>query len=303
MTAVLSALLPLFVLIALGYGARWIGWPGPKSWRVVEQLTYYILFPALLFSSLAGTSLAGGSVVALALALTTVATTALALLAQGPLLLSGPTFSSVIQGAIRPNTYVGVGAALAVWGDQGVALAAVGLATVIPIVNVIAVVGLLRYAPSEGSETRRSLILSLIRNPLIGACLAGLTVNAVGFELPDWLMGSMKMLGQASLPLGLLAVGAALQLAAIRNRWEAVAASCGLKLIVSPIIAALLLGLFGVHGTAFAVAVVYMAVPTSASAYILAAEMGGDSEAMAAIISASTILSAITLPLIVLAVR
>ena len=207
MTAVLSALLPLFVLIALGYGARWIGWPGPKSWRVVEQLTYYILFPALLFSSLAGTSLAGGSVVALALALTTVATTALALLAQGPLLLSGPTFSSVIQGAIRPNTYVGVGAALAVWGDQGVALAAVGLATVIPIVNVIAVVGLLRYAPSEGSETRRSLILSLIRNPLIGACLAGLTVNAVGFELPDWLMGSMKMLGQASLPLGLLAVG------------------------------------------------------------------------------------------------
>ena len=303
MTAVLSALLPLFVLIALGYGARWIGWPGAKAWRVVEQLTYYMLFPALLFSSLAGTSLAGGSVVALALALTTVATTALALLTQGPLLLSGPTFSSVIQGAIRPNTYVGVGAALAVWGDQGVALAAVGLATVIPIVNVIAVIGLLRYAPSDGSETRRSLILSLIKNPLIGSCLAGLAVNAVGFELPDWLMGSLKMLGQASLPLGLLAVGAALQLAAIRNRWEAVAASCGLKLIASPVIAALLLGLFGVHGTAFAVAIVYMAVPTSASAYVLAAEMGGDSEAMATIISASTILSAITLPLIVLAVR
>ena len=303
MTAVLSALLPLFILIALGYGARRIGWPGAKAWRVVEQLTYYILFPALLFSSLAGTSLAGGSVVALALALTTVATTALALLTQGPLLLSGPTFSSVIQGAIRPNTYVGVGAALAVWGDQGVALAAVGLATVIPIVNVIAVIGLLRYAPSDGSETRRSLILSLIKNPLIGSCLAGLAVNAVGFELPDWLMGSLKMLGQASLPLGLLAVGAALQLAAIRNRWEAVAASCGLKLIASPVIAALLLGLFGVHGTAFAVAIVYMAVPTSASAYVLAAEMGGDSEAMATIISASTILSAITLPLIVLAVR
>lgn len=303
MTAVLSALLPLFVLIALGYGARRIGWPGPKAWRVVEQLTYYMLFPALLFNSLAGTSLAGGSVVALALALTTLATTALALMAQGPLVLSGPTFSSVIQGAIRPNTYVGVGAALAVWGDQGVALAAVGLATVIPIVNVIAVIGLLRYAPSEGSDTRRSLILSLIRNPLIGSCLAGLAVNAIGVELPDWLMGSLKMLGQASLPLGLLAVGAALQLVAIRERWEAIAASCGLKLIVSPIIAALLLGLFGVRGTAFAVAVVYMAVPTSASAYVLAAEMGGDRDAMATIISVSTVLSAITLPLIVLAVR
>jgi malonate transporter len=301
--AVLGALLPLFVLIALGYAAHHLGWPGPRAWRAIERLTYYVLFPALLFTSLAGTSLAGGGLVALALAIATVATAAASLLTRKPLALPGPTFSSVIQGAIRPNTYVGIGAALALWGNQGVALAAVGLAVVIPIVNMIAVMGLLRYAPSAAEGKPPSLIVSLLRNPLIMSCLAGLVANGVGLHLPAWLLGSLKLLGQASLPLGLLAVGAALELSALARRWRAVAAACGLKLIVAPAIAAALLALLGVKGTAFAVAVVYMGVPTSASAYVLAVEMGGDRDAMATIISASTILSAITLPLLVMAMR
>lgn len=302
MIAVLGALLPLFALIALGYLARRVGWPGPGAWRTVERLTYYVLFPALLFTSLAGTSLAGGGLVALALAIATMATAAASLLTRRPLGLSGPTLTSVIQGAIRPNTYVGVGAALALWSNQGVALAAVGLAVVIPIVNLIAVLGLLRYAPSAVAG-KASLLRSLVHNPLIVSCLAGLAANGVGLHLPGWIMGSLKLLGQASLPLGLLAVGAALELSALASRWQAVAAACGLKLIASPAIAAAILALFGVQGTAFAVAVVYMGVPTSASAYVLAVEMGGDREAMATIISASTILSAITLPLIVMAMR
>jgi hypothetical protein len=294
---------PLFVLIALGYAARRAGWPGPRTWRTVERLTYYVLFPALLFTSLAGASLAGGGSVALALAVATIATAAAALLTRGRLAVPGPTFSSVIQGAIRPNTYVGVGAALALWGNQGVALAAVGLAVVIPIVNLIAVMSLLRYAPSAATGKPPSLIASLIRNPLIVSCLAGLAANGAGLHLPAWLTGTLKLLGQASLPLGLLAVGAALELSALAVRRQTVAAACGLKLIVAPAIAAALLALFGVQGTAFAVAVVYMGVPTSASAYVLAVAMGGDRDAMATIISASTILSAITLPLIVAAVR
>lgn len=303
MIAVFGALLPLFVLIALGYAARRMGWLGPRAWRAIERLTYYALFPALLFTSLAGTSLAGGGAVAMALAVATVATAVASLLVGKPLALSGPTFSSMIQGAIRPNTYVGVGAALALWSNQGVALAAVGLAVVIPIVNVIAVMGLLRYAPNAEHAQQPSLIASLARNPLILSCLAGLAANAADLHLPAWLTESLKVMGQASLPLGLLAVGAALELSALRSRWQAVAAACGLKLIVSPALAAALLVLLGVHGTAFAVAVVYMGVPTSASAYVLAAEMGGDRSAMATIISASTILSAITLPAIVLAMR
>jgi malonate transporter and related proteins len=300
---VFGALLPLFVLIALGYAARRVGWPGPRAWRAVERLTYYVLFPALLFTSLAGTSLARGGAVAVALAVATMSTAIASLFAGRALALSGPTFSSVIQGAIRPNTYVGVGAALALWSNQGVALAAVGLAVVIPIVNVIAVMGLLRYAPNAGTSRQPSLVASLARNPLILSCLAGLAANAAGLHMPPWLTASLKILGQASLPLGLLAVGAALELSALRSRWQAVAAACGLKLIVSPTLAAALLVLLGVHGTAFAVAVVYMGVPTSASAYVLAAEMGGDRSTMATIISASTILSAITLPAIVLAMR
>jgi hypothetical protein len=300
MIAVLGALLPLFALIAVGYLSRRIGWPGAKAWRTIERLTYYVLFPALLFSSLASTSLAGGGKVAIALAITSVATAALSLLTPKFVRLPDATLTSVIQGAVRPNTYVGVGAALALWGSQGVALSAVGLATVIPIVNIIAVAGLLHYVRDDSAK-RPSPLVALFFNPLILSCAAGLAVNWSGIHLPVWIMTTFKWLGQASLPLGLLAVGAALELSSIGKRWQAVTMACVLKLAVSPILAALLLMALGVHGTAFAVSVVYMGVPTSASAYVLAVEMSGDRDAMATIISASTIFSALTLPLIVLA--
>lgn len=301
MIAVLRALLPLFALIALGYVARIVGWPKPSVWRSVERLTYYVLFPALLFTSLATTSLAGGGRIAMALAITSAATAAISLCVRKPLRLSGPTFSSVLQGAIRPNTYVGVGAALALWGSQGVALAAVGLATVIPIVNVVAVLGLSLYA--RGESKGRSPLAALVLNPLILSCFAGLAANGLGWHLPAWLMDALRLLGQASLPLGLLAVGAALQLSGFWARLPATGAACALKLAISPILAGILLALFGVHGAAYAVSAMYMGVPTSASAYVLAAEMGGDRDAMATIISASTILSALTLPAIVLLAR
>jgi malonate transporter len=300
-TAVLIALLPLFGLIALGYGARRIGRPGPTAWRAVERLTYYVLFPALLFQSLATTSLAGGGAVALALGIATMIVATGSLVAGRAVTADGATLSSVLQGAIRPNTYVGVGAALAVWGAQGVALAAVGLAIVIPMVNVISVLGLLRYAPKAGRQP--SLFLSLIGNPLMLSAFAGLAANAVGLHLPAWLSATLKLMGQGSLVLGLLAVGAALNLSALRTHGPAIATASALKLVISPAIAAALLLAFGVGGVPFAVAAVYMGVPTSASAYVLAAEMGGDRDAIASIISATTVLSALTLPLIVVLVR
>jgi predicted permease len=300
-TAVLVALLPLFGLIALGHAARRIGRPGPTAWRAVERLTYYVLFPALLFQSLATTSLAGGGAVALALAVATTLVATGSLIAGRAVTADGATLSSVLQGAIRPNTYVGVGAALAVWGAQGVALAAVGLAVVIPLVNVISVLGLLRYAPKAGRQP--SLFVSLIGNPLMLSCVVGLMANEFGVPLPGWLSAILKLMGQASLVLGLLAVGAALNLSALRTRWPAVATASALKLVASPALAAALLLALGVGGVPFAVAAVYMGVPTSASAYVLAAEMGGDRAAMASIISATTVLSALTLPLIVVLVR
>ena len=302
MTAVLRALLPLFALIAVGYVARLAGWPKPPVWRAVERLTYYVLFPALLFTSLATTSLAGGGRIAVALAVAVIFTAALSLLVRKPLRVSGATFSSVLQGAVRPNTYVGVGAALALWGSHGVALAAVGLATVIPIVNVISVVGLIHYA-GGGAKRRLSPVAALALNPLILSCFAGLVANGLAWHPPVWIMGALKLLGQASLPLGLLAVGAALQLSGFRARLPAVGAACAFKLAVAPTLTALLLALFGVRGLAFTVAAMYMGVPASASSYVLAVEMGGDRETMATIVSVSTILSALTLPAVVLLAR
>ena len=48
-----------------------------------------------------------------------------------------------------------------------------------------------------------------------------------------------------------------------------------------------------------AVAVLYNGLPTSASSYVLARQMGGDGKLMAGIITATTLAAALTLPVLV----
>ncbi len=69
MTAILSALAPIFLLIALGDVLRRLGMPGEGFWPPAEKLTYYVLFPSLLLHSLATAPLGGLAVLPAALAL------------------------------------------------------------------------------------------------------------------------------------------------------------------------------------------------------------------------------------------
>jgi hypothetical protein len=297
MLTTFGALAPVFLLIALGWLLRARGFPGEAFWPAAERLVYYLLFPALLFLTTASSELAGFRVLPVAAALigAILAVGALALALRPWLGVGDAGLTTVFQGAIRNNTYVGLGATGTLYGDAGLAVLGIVIFVVVATVNLLAVMALIYYGSKPAG--RRELLGSVARNPLILACLLGFTLNSLGVDLTGVPRDTLAILGQASLTLGLLCVGAGLELAHLgRNRLAALA-TCVLKLVLMPAATALACRLFGIEGLTAAVAVLFTAGPISASSYVLARQLGGDAPLMAGLITLTTIAAALTMPL------
>ncbi|CCD94428.1 conserved membrane hypothetical protein [Bradyrhizobium sp. ORS 375] len=301
MSAVVAALAPVFLLIVIGFGLRRSLIRLDAHWHGLERLTYYVLFPALLLQSLVKADLSAVPVAgvggALFLAMLTMSALCLAL---RPLLaragVDGPAFTSIFQGATRWQTYVALGVARSLFGPTGLAVASVAMIAIIPMVNIFSVAVLAHYA-SPVRRSIREILATIVRNPLIWACVVGLALNLVHAPLPKLWNDAADALGQASLPIGLLVTGAGLHFEGLRRAGPAAALGVVLKLVLMPILAIGLAGWFGVTGTSLVVVAICAAVPTSPSAYVLAKQMGGDAPLLAQIISLQTVLAALTMPL------
>ena len=204
MTAIIAALAPVGAVIALGWGLRRTGFPGDAFWAPAERLTYYVLFPALLVNNLATAPIAELRVAPMALALIAALVFGAGLMMglRRPMGVSGPAFTSLFQGAIRLNSYAGVVAAAALYGEAGLTLAAVALAAFIPTVNVLSVIVLSRYAGGAPVPWRHAGG-SIARNPLILACVAGAALNALRIGVPPGLDSVLDILGGAAFPFAL----------------------------------------------------------------------------------------------------
>jgi predicted permease len=297
MLATFGALAPIFLLIALGWLLRARGFPGDAFWPGAERLVYWVLFPPLLLLTTAGSDLTGLRTlpIALALAATILLTAALAFALRGRLGIGGAGFTSVFQGAIRNNTYVGLAGAASLYGQAGLAAMGILVFVVVTLVNVLSVIVLLSH---RGRAMRvGDLLVSVATNPLILACVGGFVLNATGLGLPDPVRAMLDILGSAALTLGLLCVGAGLELGGLGRNPPALVAANTLKLVVMPVATWGFCRLLGVEGVTAATAVLFTAAPVSASSYVLARQLGGDAPLMAGLITLSTILAALTMPL------
>jgi len=298
MQPIIIALWPVFALLMLGFLARRSGFPGEAFWQPAEKATYYVLFPALLIERLAGAELAGSDSVRLALlvVLLLILASLLCCMCKPLLRLTAPVFTSFYQGSVRFNTYVALAVTSALHGPEGIVLAAIVTAVMIPLLNLFSVLAFV--LTSDQAFSLRLLLSALARNPLILACLTGIALSLSGLGLPLALGSVMELLGRMALPLGLLAVGAGLNLRALRKGGRALAAASFIKLLLLPCLAFLLSRLWWLEAVGTSVLVIFAAVPTATSAYILARQMGGDTDLMAGIITAQTLISILTLPLV-----
>jgi malonate transporter len=208
-------------------------------------------------------------------------------------------YTSVLQGAIRQNSYIGLAAAGPLFGPAGVALAAVGIAAVIPMVNAMSVWTLTRlHGGGEGgaSPNLAQMLWRMITTPIIAACLVGLAINGTGIGLHPLLAEVLSLLGAAALPLGLLAVGAGLEWRAVRRGFGLIALSNTMKLVAVPLGTIAICRWLEADAISTGVALLFAALPSSASSYVLSRQLDGDHELMAAILTTQVLVAAVTIP-------
>ncbi len=297
MLAIAGAILPIFLLIVIGYVFKRTGFPGDNFWAPAEKLVYYVLLPALIVRSITESDLSTMPVGPMALAILSLGTCmiVLALLTKPIIRIDGPSFTSVLQGATRINAYLCFAIGDALYGPKSVALCAYFLAVMMPFINA-ALVALISAYVGSGKPNWSRVPVQVLQNPIIIGCAIGWTINTLAIPMPEWLMTLLSILDRGTLPIALLCIGAGLVIMMDRTRIVALGTAVLLKLCIMPIIAIALCHFYGISGLPMAIIVLYGGAPASPASYILARQMGGDAPLMAAILSAQTILAALTLP-------
>ncbi|TWH64122.1 hypothetical protein LX59_02799 [Azomonas agilis] len=289
------ALWPLFALILAGQLLRRTHFLNPDFWPGAERLNYFVLFPALLLNSLATAPLdnpqlpllAAGVFLTLGLAWVGL------LVARRKYWWPAQRFGVWVQGILRFNTYLGLAIVGSLYGPQGLALAAVILGLLVPSANLLSV-----WALTSDQGFNRKSLLALIKNPLILACVAGASINLSGLGLPWGADRLVSLLASASLPLGLLCVGAALQLKGKHLAGSALVWNSSLRLLLMPVIALAVSLALQLPPLERNLLVLFFSLPTAPTAYTLTHQLKGDSTLMANLIALQTLLAAMSLPLV-----
>lgn len=285
-------LLPDFALILLGAAIRRWMRLGDHFWNGLEKLVYFILFPALLINAIVHTRLDLG--VALPLVATAFIAMAggmvLGLLPRFLVQVPAMTFAAVYQCGYRFNSYVGLAVAGILFGPPGIATMGLIIGAAVPVANLVSVWMLARHG-------ELGLWREIARNPLIWGTACGFLLNLSGVPLPAPVLAFLERLSDAAIALGLIAVGAALRLGHVPGVGLLAGWFMIVKLIALPCIAFVAGRYLGLSDLNFQVVVLFAALPTASSAYILAMRMGGDGRSVAWLISATTLASMVTLPL------
>jgi predicted permease len=301
MSSVFASLIPVFLVIAAGWAARTTGFVSEQHWAGLERATYVIFFPALIIDTLARADLGSVPVLGVggAMTATILLLSAFLLAARVPLQrwlgLDGPGFTSLFQGATRWNTFVAIAVTGSLFGQRGIALMAVAIAAMVPLLNVLAIYVFLRFAGGP-RQSPKQILITFAANPFIWSSAVGLLLNPVFAYVPQGAATFVEITGRAGLAAGLLVVGAGLDIRSLARPGRAHSAAILLKLVAAPILVASLARLFGVSGLDVSIAVVAASVPTASGAYVLARQLGGNAPLMAEILTLQTLLALVTMP-------
>lgn len=299
MNVVATAIVPILLLLAAGVLLKRRVLTDEAFWSGLTWLSYWVFTPALFVTSIGSADLAtiAPAPLVVSLAIPILATAGLALGLGRLVRADGPQLTSLVQGSIRLNTYIGLIFASALNGQAGVATFALASAIVVPLVNVICVTSLSLLGDRDAEVPRVSLWRDLAGNPLILACIAGLLINLFAVPLPSFAQPTLGLLAAPALVCGTLIAGAALRFTFRRRDVLDIGIATILKLAILPLSSMAIAISLGVSSDVLTAIVLICAVPTAPSAYVLASKMGGDARLIASITGVQTVIAVGSMPL------
>ncbi len=304
---ILTIVLPVFLVVGLGFGLKRIRLVDANFLFQLNRLVYYLALPSLLFYKIASADFSqrfnGGQVIGVGLAV--ILGFSLSYM-YGVFRNYAPEIRGTFaQGAFRGNlAYVGLAIVFNAYGEEGLANASILLGFIVPIMNVLAVVGLLLPHQIKDSSLRPGLLArQVVLNPLILASFFGVFWSLLQLPIPQVVDRALNIVTGMALPLALISIGASFSFHKLKGDISTAIVATIIKLFLLPMLSVIILMALGVNGQELAIGVLFAGTPTATAAYIMAEQMKGDPELSASIIMLSTLSSVVTYTFALLILR
>ncbi|MDG3085851.1 AEC family transporter [Vibrio hannami] len=285
---------PICLMLVLGVVFKRVGLINENFIDVASKLVFQVTLPALLFLSIVNSEhdFASAANFTLFGIIANILFFILTSLTVGKFLKNKQDKGVVVQGAYRANTaIIGLAYVANAYGHDAVAVAAIYVAPMTILYNILAVIALTPKGDSSVTEVTKVMIKSITRNPLILAILAGISFYALSIPVPAIVLDAGQYFANMTLPLALLCTGGSLNLKSLKSEGGATWLSTGYKLLFAPLVIVTAALLLGYRGLELGIIFFMSAAPTAAASYIMARAMGGSPTLAANIIALTTVLS------------
>ena len=296
----LEIVLPLFLLMALGYVIKLTGMMNETSVKQVNKVIFKIFLPLLVFCNIYNTEIAESFNSQLLLyAVSGVLIQFVLSLCLAVLLEKDNSRRGVmLQGMFRSNFVLfGIPISRALFGDTAAGLASILIAVIIPLYNVLAVISLELFNGKRPNIGK--ILFGIVTNPLIIGSVLGILFVVFQIPIPTPIYDTMEDLSSISTPLASVILGASFSFGDVGRYVKELVITLSAKLVVFP---ALFLGialLLGFRDAPLAVLLTVFGAPIAVSSFTMAQQMGGDDKLAGQLVVFGSILSIGTMFLLI----
>lgn len=292
----LNGVLPIFLVMAIGCFLKYKNILKDEFYNNASRFVFLIATPALLFTDTASVSFTETfDLKFILIALGLIFTYIIILWIFVPLFVKDRVRAgAIIHCGFRSNfAILGVPLAKNVLDAVGVAKAELLLAFGVPLFNVCAVVCLAYW--SQGKGDYKKMLRNIVTNPLIIGALSGLMFSVFSIPIPQVISKTIGYVGNTALGLGLIVLGASFNFEKFAKNFKTTLLASLVKIVGAPLFGLIISYLLGYRGNELLIVLIFMGSSTAINSYIMAKEMGSDSELTSGIVVCTTGLSMITL--------
>ncbi|WP_165645182.1 AEC family transporter [Oharaeibacter diazotrophicus] len=305
MTDILLDVLPVFLIIALGWAAVGSGFLKAELGDALGDFVFRIGVPVLLFRTVATADFSGGSPWGLWVAYfggVAVTWTAGHLVATR-FFASDARFGVIagVSSAFANTVFVGLPLVIRLLDQKGVAALAILISVHLPVMMITGTLLMERAARrTEGRPPRplktvlAQVAGTLARNPLVIGILLGSAVRTLGVPLGGVVGATLDQIAATAGPTALLSIGMAVRRYGVRDNLGLAAVIAALKLVVLPATVFGLTRLVAIEPTWAAAMVLTAAVPTGVNAYLIANHFGVGHGLASSVITLTTLFGVVT---------
>ena len=291
-----NVVLPLFLMIVLGYSLKRIRVYDEHTIFGVNQLVFKVFLPLLLFINIYQTDVTGVFDLKLMLValLGVLGSFFMTWLIIAWIEKDNRKRGVLIQGIFRSNFVIfGIPVTTSLFGAEATGAAALLVAVIVPIFNMLSVVILEIYRGSRINVPK--ILKGILTNPLIIGSVTGLLCLWLHIKIPLVLEKTISDVSKVTTPLALVILGGSFTFLSMKGNVKQITIGVLGKLVIVPVICLSFALLIGIRGVGLAILMSIFASPTAVSSFSMAKQMDGDADLAGHLVVLGSMLSVVTM--------